>query len=121
MVSRKNYYAHTHRYEYDADGLPAAIRINDNDLVNIGRNLTGQLISENLGGKITRSYGYDPAGNLNARSDSHKGPHRFAYEPMETSITESHRPYGAGVKINYCNGFGGLVICFSIQKMIFAT
>jgi YD repeat-containing protein len=94
------------QYTYDPLGAVSAIQINDHEPVTIQRNPLGRIVEEHFSAFLQRSYGYseegllthqsinsvsgqiqrryeyDPAGQLIARHDSHKGPWQFSYDPM---------------------------------------
>ncbi len=112
---RTTSHGNTVHYEYDAVGAVCAIRINDQAPVTIQRDRLGRITAEQLSdhlerefgyneagllsrqtitgaaGRTERLYDYDPAGNLTARHDSHKGPWQFTHDPMGR-ITEALDP-----------------------------
>lgn len=121
---RTTSHGNTVSYTYDDLDAVTAIRINDQPPVTIQRDQLGRITSEQFSehlqrttsytedglpagqtidsatGRIHRRYEYDPAGNLLARHDNHKGPWRFTYDPMGR-ITEALSPEHQVQKFTY--------------------
>ena len=105
-------------YQYDALGLSAAIRINDDQPITIERDASGLVLKETFAPALERhykydaegrlaaqgvrheadwlfhtQYGYDEAGNLLQRYDSRCGVDRYQYDPLG-QIAEHVDPQG---------------------------